>query len=195
MTCSSWTDAVREIISPFDTSVKLFRYIKAHAWVQLGTCSQHWQIIFSKKKPRGTYIWVVKSAALRNVWTKRGWLNWGKDRHTHFRVTWHETNLQCREPQTIRWSASIQSWSVERVAGLAGRGASRPRTASWSRSRVGVEDSLWGQGNAPSACSPPESCPVDTLMQTQLNTKVLNRRTWLSLFFESHVAVNVSRKQ
>lgn len=119
--------------------------------------------------------------------------------HPYFRVTspraWkHETNLQSTEPPKPWWSAWIRSWSAVRVAGPEGRGAGRPRKASWSRTRVGVEGSQWGQGNAPSVRSAPESYPVHTSMQTQLSAKILNRRAWLSLFFESHVAINVSRR-
>ena len=123
-----------------------------------------------------TYIWVGKSAALWNVWTKRSWLKWRMVTFFFFFFNFRvnspqegmcETNLQSREPRTPRWSVSIRSWSAERRAGLTGRGAGRPRRASWSRSRVGVEGSLWGRGNAPSVCSAPGNCPVDTFIRKQ----------------------------
>lgn len=67
VTCSSQTHAVKEIISPFKSET-----IHMDELILKACPNAVPRLIFSKK---GTYILVVKSAALCNVWTKRSWLN------------------------------------------------------------------------------------------------------------------------
>lgn len=143
----------------------------------------------------GTYIRLVISAALWNIWTKRSWLKRSNRLWAPFQADFTfgrectKTHLQSREPLMLRWLTLIQNWSAELKTGLVGRGAGKSRKASSSRPTVGVVGWLLGQENVPSECSAPGSCPVDTIVHTRENS------TFKVLFLsDSYVAMKTIKR-